>query len=155
MASKIGEDAQDCYRPHRLFFFVLIVIVVVIVVVIIGKIAVFVEILIVFFLDLILIVLFIHFIRNGVQSDRMSLRHLQFGLAFGAGEDFPLLDFVFIHVNFRGTLRAAEHVSILRVDLDKDWRRPCECHLRRIIYRSPTARGHSLAASSVTQPVER
>jgi hypothetical protein len=118
MASKIGEDARDCQERHRLFFFVVVIVIIIIVVIIVGKIAILVKILIVFFLDLVFVVIFFHFIRNGVQSDRMSLRHLQFGLAFGAAEDLSLLDFVFIHINFRGTLRAAEHVSILRVDLD-------------------------------------
>src|SRR5271168_4124220 len=44
----------------------------------------------------------------------MSLRYLELGLAFGTSQDFSLFDFVFVHVDFGGTFRAADHGSILR-----------------------------------------
>src|SRR5271170_2139220 len=47
----------------------------------------------------------------------MRLRHLQFGLTLRAAQDFSLLNFVFVHIDFRGTLWAAEHGTILPFEL--------------------------------------
>src|SRR6478672_1209896 len=44
----------------------------------------------------------------------MRLRHFQFALALRAAEDLPFFHFVFVHVNFCGTLWAAEHGCFLR-----------------------------------------
>ena len=40
--------------------------------------------------------------------------YLELGFALGATQDFTLFDFVFIHIDFSGTFRAADHGSILR-----------------------------------------
>jgi hypothetical protein len=93
--------------------------VIVIVIVVFWKIAVFIKLVIVFlvFLVLIFVVFFlVEVIGNGVQRHRMRLRNFQFALALRAAQDFSLFHFVFVHIDFCGTFRAAEHVSILRFD---------------------------------------
>src|SRR6516162_2238610 len=47
----------------------------------------------------------------------MRLRHFQFALALRAAEDLPFFHFVFVHVDFCGTLWAAEHGCFLRSGL--------------------------------------
>jgi hypothetical protein len=54
------------------------------------------------------------FVGNGIEGYRMRLRNFQFAFAFRAAQDLSLFHFVFVHVNFSGTLGTAEHVSILR-----------------------------------------
>jgi hypothetical protein len=44
----------------------------------------------------------------------MYLRHFEFGFALWATQDFALFYFVFVDVDFGGTLGAANHGSILR-----------------------------------------
>jgi hypothetical protein len=54
-------------------------------------------------------VLFLEFVGDGIERDRMSLRNLQFGLALWTAKDLSLLNFVFVDVNFSGTFRATKH----------------------------------------------
>jgi hypothetical protein len=51
---------------------------------------------------------------DDVQMHRMRLRHFQLGFALRTTEDLAFLDFVFIDVDFGGTLWATDHGSILR-----------------------------------------
>jgi hypothetical protein len=86
---------------------------------VIRKVAVFIKIVFVLgvFIVLVLFVFFfVEVIGNGVQGHGMRLRNFQFAFALGAAQDFSLFHFVFVHIDFSGTFRAAEHVSILRVD---------------------------------------
>jgi hypothetical protein len=108
----------------------------ILVVLVIGKVAVFIK--IVFVLFVFVVVLFVFFfvevIGNGIQCHGMCLRNFQFALALGAAQNLSLFHFVFVHIDFSGTFRAAEHVSILRFDF-----RPARLVIpgptnRRIIY---------------------
>jgi len=71
---------------------------------------------IVFFVLFVFIVFFVDVIGNGIQRHGMRLRHFQFALALRTAQDFSLFHFVLVHIDFSGTFRATEHVSILRVD---------------------------------------
>jgi hypothetical protein len=131
--------------PSFVFLFILFVLV-------FQKIAVFINIVFVlgvfiFFLFVFLIVFFVEVIGNGVQRHRMRLRYFQFALALRTAQDFSLFHFVFVHIDFSGTFRATEHVSILRFDF-----RPVQLEIpgpgnRRIIY---PANGASVEAHPPT-----
>ena len=81
------------------------------------------EVVLVFFLllDFVVFFLFVLFVvevvGNGIYVDGMRLRDFQFGFTFGAAQDFALLYFVLIHVNFGATIGAANHGTILRTIL--------------------------------------
>src|SRR5580700_232966 len=62
----------------------------------------------------IIIVFFIEVVGDEVQMHGMRLRDLELGFALRTTQDFTLFDFVFIHIDFGGTFRAADHGSILR-----------------------------------------
>src|SRR5882724_5946036 len=51
---------------------------------------------------------------DDIQVHWMYLGDFEFGFALWAAQDFALLYFVFVDVNFCGTLGAANHGSILR-----------------------------------------
>src|SRR5580704_5217842 len=61
-----------------------------------------------------LVVFFIEVVGDEVEMHGMRLRDLELGFALGTAQDFAFFDFVFVHVNFGGTFRAADHGSILR-----------------------------------------
>jgi hypothetical protein len=105
--SDVGwRDAPN--RPYLLLFVFVVILVVV------GKVVIVIIILVVIFFHFILIVFFFGYvIEYRIQRDRMRLRHFQFGLTLRAAQDFSLLNFVFVHIDFRGTLWAAEHGTIL------------------------------------------
>src|SRR5262244_2579218 len=79
------------------------------------------EVFLVFFLFLDFVLFFLVFVvevvGNGIYMDGMRLRDFQFGFTFGAAQDFALLYFVLIHVNFGATIGAANHGTILRTIL--------------------------------------
>src|SRR5215475_4956954 len=79
------------------------------------------EVFLVFFLLLDFVVFFLVFVvevvGNRIYMDGMRLRDFQFGFTFGAAQDFALLYFVLIHVNFGATIGAANHGTILRTIL--------------------------------------
>jgi hypothetical protein len=56
----------------------------------------------------------IEVVRDEVQMHGMRLGDLKLGFALGATQDFAFFDFVFVYVDFGGTLRATDHGSILR-----------------------------------------
>jgi hypothetical protein len=116
MAVLRPEDVPDL-RPARLLFIVLVVLIVFVILVVVRKVAVFVEFVVLFFDFIFLILFVVDVVGDGIQRDRMRLRNLQLGLALRATQNLSLFHFVFVHINFRGTLRAAEHVSILRFGL--------------------------------------
>jgi hypothetical protein len=102
------EFPKDAWSLFLFVFFVLVE------VLFLRQVAVFVKILVVFLFFVFEFFVFLEIIGDGVQRYRMSLRHLQLGLALGTAEDLSLLHFVFVHINFCGTLWATEHGSILR-----------------------------------------
>jgi hypothetical protein len=129
----------------------------VLVVLVIRKVAVFIKIVFVLgvFIVLVLFVFFfIEVIGNGVQGHGMRLRNFQFALALGAAQDFSLFHFVFVHIDFSGTFRATEHVSILRFDFQ-----PAQLAIpgptnRRIIYpaKEASVEAHSPAIQCNSTP---
>jgi hypothetical protein len=93
-----------------------------------------------FVLFVILVLVVIIIFRDDIQVDGMYLGDFEFGFALGATKDFALLYFVFVDVNFCGTLRAANHGSILRriggaVRGQDCWAKIAGTHVERIIYR--------------------
>jgi|SRR6516164_2899939 hypothetical protein len=96
------------------FFIIFFVIIKVVVVFVFQKVAVFFKFIIAFGVFLVFVLFFFDVIGNGIERDRMRLRHFQLALALRAAQDFSLFHFVFVHINFSGTFRTAEHVSILR-----------------------------------------
>jgi hypothetical protein len=69
---------------------------------------------VVFFLFVLFVLFVVEVVGNGIYVDGMRLRDFQFGFTFGAAQDFALLYFVLIHVNFGATIGAANHGTILR-----------------------------------------
>jgi hypothetical protein len=144
-----GEKAQ---LPSLVFFFLVILIVLVF-----QKVAIFIKILFVLGVFLVLIffvVFFVEVIGNGVQRHGMRLRNFEFALALRTAQDFSLFHFVFVHIDFSGTFRATEHVSILRLDFE-----PVQLEIpgptnRRIIYpaREPSVEAHSPAIQCNSTP---
>src|SRR5713101_3177864 len=101
MAIPAPEDA----RLRRACFLLLVFFFVFLVIIIVNEIAVFLG-LVVFF--------FVRIIGNQVQVDGMRLRDLELGFALGTAQDLALFDFVFIDIDFGGTFRATDHGSTLR-----------------------------------------
>src|SRR5258708_14203998 len=62
---------------------------------------------------LFLVLLFIQVVGNGIVMDGLRLGHFQFGFTLWAAQNFNLLDFVLIPINFGAILGAANHGTIL------------------------------------------
>jgi hypothetical protein len=79
MGLSVAKDGPGFDGTMTLLFVFLIFVVIIV----IGKIAVLVEVLVViFFLDVVIfLIIFIGFVGNRIQSDRVRLRDLQFRLA--------------------------------------------------------------------------
>src|SRR5579864_2678539 len=60
------------------------------------------------------LVVVIQIFGNDVQVNGMGLRHFELGFTFWAAQNLALFHLIFIDVNLCGTLRAANHGSILR-----------------------------------------
>jgi len=126
-----------------------------ILVVLVIRRAVFINIVLGVFVVLVFfVVFFVDVIGNGVQGHGMRLRNFQFAFALGAAQDFSLFHFVFVHIDFSGTFRATEHVSILRLDFQ-----PVQLEIpgptnRRIIYPAcgPAVEAHSPAIQCNSTP---
>src|ERR1700758_367019 len=97
---------KDAPRSVEKNLFVLVVVVLVLFL-ILKEVAIFVKVLFVFILIVVDVILFLEFVRDGIQRNRMSLRNLQLGLALWTAEDFSFLNLVFVHVNFCGAFWAA------------------------------------------------
>jgi hypothetical protein len=144
------SEAEEIPSFVFVFRFILVVLV-------FQKIAVFIKLVIVLgvFLVLFFVVFFlVEVIGNGVQRHRMRLRDFQFALALRAAQDFSLFHFVFVHIDFSGTFRATEHVSILRFDFQ-----PAKLGIpgptnRRIIYpaKEASVEAHSPAIQCNSTP---
>jgi hypothetical protein len=104
MTAQVREDASRgaCLLLLVFFFFLVIIIVV-------DEVAIFLGL---FFF--VLIVLFVQVIGDEVQVDGMRLRNLEFGFALGTAQDLAFFDFIFVDIDFGGTLRATDHGSTLR-----------------------------------------
>ncbi len=74
-------------------------------------------------------------VGDAIQMHGVRLRNFEFGFALGAGQDFAFFDLVFIDVDFSGTFRAADHVSILRWN-QRMVSRVIAAAMQRIIYRA-------------------
>src|SRR5215831_14612953 len=57
-------------------------------------------------------------IGDEVEMHGMGLRDFQLGFALGTAQNLAFLDFVFIHIDFGGTLRATNHGSSLPTLVD-------------------------------------
>jgi hypothetical protein len=66
-----------------------------------------------------IIIFIVEVVGNEVQMHGMRLGYLELGFALGTTQDFAFFDFVFVHVDFGGTFRAADHGSILRSNVHK------------------------------------
>src|SRR5208282_1314407 len=108
------EDALPLPRKRLL----VLIIILFVVLVVIREVPIFVKLVLVL-LDVFLILLFffVKVVGDGIQRDRVDLRYLELALTLRAAQDLSLFHFVFVHINFCATFWAAEHVSILRVDL--------------------------------------
>jgi 8-oxo-dGTP diphosphatase len=106
MAVCAKEDAKRgiVRRLCLVFFFVFFIVIVV------KKITVFGDLSFAF----LFVVLFIRIVGDQVEMHGMCLRNLELRLTFRATQNFAFFDFVFIDIDFGGTLRAADHGSILR-----------------------------------------
>src|SRR5262249_15627736 len=60
----------------------------------------------------------VEIIGDEVEMHGMGLRDFQLGFAFGTAQNLAFLDFVFIHIDFGGTLRATNHGSSLLALVD-------------------------------------
>src|SRR5580765_7158822 len=83
----------------------------------------------------------------------MRLRDLQLGLALGTTQDFAFLDFVFIHVDFGGTFRAADHGTILRRNVR--WAGPTDCAAAAMAYYIPCCPKSTLMLGAAASIVNR
>jgi len=70
----------------------------------------------VFFLLFVFIII-VKIVGDGIQMDGMRLHDFEFHFTLRAVEDFAFLNFVFVHVNFCGTIRAANHGCDLLVKI--------------------------------------
>jgi hypothetical protein len=66
-----------------------------------------------YFLFIIFVVIFLVVVGNHAQMHRVCLLDFHLGFALRAAQDLAFFYFVFVHINFGGTLRAADHGSIL------------------------------------------
>jgi hypothetical protein len=66
------------------------------------------------FLFFFFLVVVIQIFGNDVQVNGMGLRHFELGFTFRAAQNLALFHLIFVDVNLCGTLRAANHGSILR-----------------------------------------
>jgi Na+/proline symporter len=116
MGPRKPQDARgrEDFGPTRLL---VIFVGIIVIFFIIRNIAVFLE-LVVLFLGVFpfFVVFLLGIVGNRVKRHGMRLGNLQLAFTFGATQDFALFHFVFVHINFSGAFRTAEHVSILRVD---------------------------------------
>jgi Ca2+/Na+ antiporter len=65
-------------------------------------------------LFLFFLVVVIQIFGNDVQVNGMGLRHFELGFTFRAAQNLALFHLIFVDINLCGTLRAANHGSILR-----------------------------------------
>src|SRR5262250_1859830 len=71
-----------------------------------------------FFFALFILFLFV-VVRNHVYVHRMSLRDFHLRLALRAAQNLSLFHFIFIHIQFGSTIRAADHGHFLRSEFPR------------------------------------
>jgi len=130
------DTLPSALRSLRLLlvFFLVVGFVVVIIVVVI----------VIFFGDVVLAVfVFFHFIvvRDDVHVHRVNLRHFHLRFTLGAAQDLSLFHFVFIHIEFCSTIRAADHGHFLRSEIPRlGVTLGAALTIQRIIYRAGPSR---------------
>ena len=80
------------------------------------------------------VVIFLLVVGNDVQVNGMRLRNFQLRFALWATQDLAFFHFIFIDINFGGTLRAANHGSILHRFVGPAATRSPLTAVKRIIY---------------------
>jgi 8-oxo-dGTP diphosphatase len=109
--ANIGNSRRRTEGRNKLLLFLLFLI------------FVFVRVIIVFFdrlgVFLFVFLIIVQIIGDGIEADRVRLNDLQLRFAFGTAEDLSLFHFVFVHINFGGTIRAANHGCVLLEELPR------------------------------------
>ena len=119
MASGKTRDARRG-KASSLLVFLFVFVGVFLVVIVFQEIAVLIEVFLVVVSGFLFFVFFLfNVVGNGIQRHRMRLRNFQLALALRAAQNLSLFHFVFVHINFCGTFRTTEHVSILRLDFHR------------------------------------
>src|SRR6266436_7679122 len=76
-----------------------------------------------FFFGKVILALFVFFLfvvfRDDVYVHRVRLRHFHLRFTLRATQDFSLFHFVFIHIEFGSTIRAADHGHFLRSEIPR------------------------------------
>src|SRR5208283_1515897 len=111
------EDALSLPRRQLFILPLILLIILFVFLVVIREISILARVVLVLFDVFLILFFFVKIVGDGIQRDRVGLRYLELALALRAAQDLPFFHFVFVHINFCATFWAAEHVSILRVDL--------------------------------------
>jgi hypothetical protein len=101
-----------------------------------------------------IIIFFIEVVGDEVQMHRMRLGYLELGFALGTTQDFAFFDFVFVHVDFGGTFRAADHGSILRSNVRRAGL-PTDCAAAFMAYYIPRCPKSTLMRGAAASIVNR
>jgi hypothetical protein len=121
-------NRRSAARGSLLVFFLFFVFLV-----LLGEIAVRACLTLFFFLVVFVIV---QILGDDVEVHGMGLRDFELGFTFRATKDLALFHFVFVNVDFGGTLGAADHGSILRRVVGKvGAAKNASTTVERIIYR--------------------
>jgi hypothetical protein len=121
-------NRRSAARGSLLVFFLFFVFLV-----ILGEIAVRACFTLFFFLFVFVIV---QILGDDVEVNGMGLRDFELGFTFRATKDLALFHFVFVNIDFGGTLGAADHGSILRRVVGKvGAAKNASTTVERIIYR--------------------
>jgi hypothetical protein len=66
-----------------------------------------------FVLFLFFFLVFVQIFGDGIELDGVRLEHFELHFALRTTQNLAFFYFVFVHVNFRGTIRAANHGCVL------------------------------------------
>ena len=84
----------------------------------------------------ILVILIVLIIRNEIEVHGMRLGDFEFRFALGTAQNLPFFNFIFIDIDFRGTFRATDHGTILRIVFrERGVNNSTTAFPQRIIYR--------------------
>src|SRR5882757_6886476 len=107
-----------------------------------------------FFFGKVILALFVFFLfvvfRDDVHVYRVRLRHFHLRFTLRATQDFSLFHFVFIHIEFGSTIRAADHGHFLRSEIPRVGR-PAPSRPHHSAYYIP-CRGKSNPAPDLVSP---
>src|SRR5882757_10205708 len=107
-AVALPRALRGCWLFLVVLFFVLFVIIIIFIFFFFGKVI----------LALVVFFLFVVF-RDDVHVHRVRLRHFHLRFTLRATQDFSLFHFVFIHIEFGSTIRAADHGHFLRSEIPR------------------------------------